>query len=266
MSFLRRYFVHFAFMDESGASENCPIALFGALICPPEWVLAMEHTANIAAVNLIPKERRHEFEEFHAFDLYKGEGVFRDIPEPDRFETIELLLGVAELHSPRFVYSAVDRSKFRGSCAAGTSANVLTFAFKMCLLEVEEFQRCEAARAYVAKQPVNKTLGFYVVDDILDKTRKDPLKAEYRRLRTKALAEPNPTDRRLWYAHDAISFQDSRDSIGLQVADLCAFFTLGNLQRREEQDRFFDEFRRIVVCSKQEPEWSQNADFLIEHT
>lgn len=255
--------MHLAYIDDSGASNRCAMALYGALIIEDRWVASIEGLMALTAANLLPPDRRDDFHEFHAFELFKGKGIFEGISEPKRFRAIDLLLSYVSSHALRFVYAAVDRSLFRSRPV--DSITPLTFAFRMCLLGVEEFEREEATRRHLEKQPgVDRPLAMYFVDDVTDETRKRPMKSEYRSLRQQKAANPS-ADARLWYAHDALCFADSSESVGLQMADLCAFFTLGRLQKRLDQDMFFDKFKSLAVCAKPMPEWGQYDHLLLEH-
>src|ERR1700675_3258163 len=112
MPTFRRLFMHLAYIDDSGAHANCPIALYGALVIPDRLMLAIEGLSAMTAANLLPADRRGRVKEFHAYDLLKGEGIFEGINETARFKAIHLLLAYAQMHAPVFVYSAVDRTAF----------------------------------------------------------------------------------------------------------------------------------------------------------
>jgi hypothetical protein len=57
--------------------------------------------------------------------------------------------------------------------------------------------------------------------------------------------------------HDDMYFGHSRDSIGIQIYDLCNYFVARKLKIRGNCERFYDIVSERVVCAKMEPEWSQ---------
>ena len=75
---------------------------------------------------------------------------------------------------------------------------------------------------------------------------------------------------RLWHAHDAMYFGDSRDSVGIQLADLCTYFMQrqllkSNVNVKDESDEFYKMFSSQVICAKPEPEWSQHRELFLCH-
>jgi hypothetical protein len=66
----------------------------------------------------------------------------------------------------------------------------------------------------------------------------------------------------LWHFHDALAFADSRDSVGVQVADLCAYFiakhqkktvSVGQQMYDSGAEAFYEIIKGHIVYSKVEP-------------
>lgn len=106
---------------------------------------------------------------------------------------------------------------------------------------------------------------LFIVDD--NRTNKD-LKAKllksYRALRDKRpylLGHKN----RLWHAHDEMFFADSKESVGIQMADLCNYFMWMHLEKNPEPQNFLGIFAEKAVAARPEPEWSQYGNLFVVH-
>jgi hypothetical protein len=68
--------------------------------------------------------------------------------------------------------------------------------------------------------------------------------------------DPRPTAKpnRLLHVHDDMYFGDSRESVGLQVVDLCSFFMLRKL-RGIDDPTFYMFMKDTAICAKPQPEW-----------
>ena len=110
----------------------------------------------------------------------------------------------------------------------------------------------------------NDTYLCILDDPIKDKDLKADYRNTYRRLRNKH-PFANVTQNRLWHAHDDMFFADSTDCLGVQVADLCAYFVRLHLEGTPEPENFYDIIAPQVICSKPEPEWGQFGHLFREH-
>jgi Protein of unknown function (DUF3800) len=55
------------------------------------------------------------------------------------------------------------------------------------------------------------------------------------------------------YFHDDMYFGDSKYSIGIQLADLCAFFIAKHLEKKPEAEGFYGLISSQIVFSKAHP-------------
>ena len=106
-----------------------------------------------------------------------------------------------------------------------------------------------------------------IVDETKDQELKKRLRNSYRLLRA-ARPYAGKAPNRLWHAHDAMFFGNSRDSVGIQLADLCTYFMQRQLLKRDahtedESDEFFRMFSSQAICAKPEPEWTEHGIVLM---
>jgi len=228
---------------------------------------------SIAIEQLFPIDEIEErFREFHAYELFKGEGAFKGIPQDKRFNAIRVLLMAVHDHKLPFIYGAVDEKKLSNSVAAqglfGT-AHPLSAAFKLCLLGVEKWAQAQHLQRPEVITVDYKDQYLFIADDTKEQELKKQLQSDYRRLRS---ARPYVWQKphRLYHSHDAMYFGDSTQSVGIQLADLCAYLLLRHLLKRDYpikdgSDEFYEMFAGQVICAKPEPEWSQHSELLVTH-
>jgi hypothetical protein len=261
--------VYLAYVDDSGNHDLQRVALYGAVIVKKPWDYHfIERHWGIAAEQLLPPDRIHEFKEFKAHDLFKGLNAFEGVSEDKRFLALEVLIKAVRDHGLLFVYSAVDRLILRDSPLA--SADPRQTAFQMCLLGIEDWAQSQSAEmpgGGVKVEPRNFVL--VLVDENKDDAKlKDRLTNSFRTLRAKWLA-PSQTFKknRLWHLHDAMYFGDSRDSVGLQMADLFAYFVAAHLAGKldENGERFYNQIKDRLICAKPAPEWDRMSYLLMDH-
>jgi hypothetical protein len=236
--------------------------MFGAVIVPPDRFGGVEQLHNTAIHEIIPLEEIEErFQEFHASELYCGAGPFAGIEEAKRFFAIKILLAAIPKLNLTYIYAAIDRNKLKTSPMG--SANPLDIAFRICLLGVEDWARSTHPQPPgVMTFPV-EDIFLFVIDDTDDRELKKQLRTSYRSLR--AVHSITFLDSRLLYAHDDMYFSDSRDSVGIQIADLCNYFMWRRLVNKDGGEEFYDIFVDHAICAKPEPEWSTYHDLFRTH-
>jgi hypothetical protein len=255
--------MHLAYIDDAGTSKDSPIAMFGAVIVPFGRFGHLEGLHSAAIQQILPLDRIEEhFEEFHADELYWGRGAFEGIEEAKRFDAIRVLLTAVKLDNLPYIYAAVDRSKLAKSPMA--SANPMDVAFRVCALGVEEWARSMHPQHPGAVQIDYRDSYLFIVDDTNDGNLKKQLRTSYRALRSARPLIP-PHENRLWHAHDDMYFGDSRDSIGIQMADLCNYFMWRRLMNKDGSEEFYNMFAEQAICATPEPEWSRYRDLFKSH-
>src|ERR1051326_655275 len=184
--------MHFSYLDDSGSDRNSPIAIVGAVLIREQWVQELEIICGMVMERLIPEERRGQFDEFKAADLFHGHNAFKDIPLEDRRGAIQSLLNQVERFQIPFVYGAVNKKELASS--AMQSADPIEIAFRMCGLGIEWwFKQNDDQRGFTV----------LICDDTQDKALKHRLRASFRALRHH-VRPPEWTFGRLWHIHDAM--------------------------------------------------------------
>jgi Protein of unknown function (DUF3800) len=255
------------------ALTSGPIAIFGAVIVPSGNWGWMERLHGVAIEQLFEvQEIEEKFQEFHAFELFKGEGAFKGIDEKKRFSAIQVLLMTLSHHNLHFIYGAVDESKLaKSSLARGLfgTARPLTAAFRLCVLGVEDWARKQHAQMDQGISIDYKDNYLLIIDNTNDIDLKRQLQGAYKVLRAK---HPylKPHDNRLWHSHDEMYFGDSVTCLGIQIADLCTYFMQRHLLKRDKAhpdkaDEFFNLIAPHAICAKPEPEWSEYREFIKTH-
>ena len=240
-----------AYADDT-SDLQCDLAMVGAVLIQHEHFPNVESVAGIVVEGLIPEAKWGEFEEFHAADLYGGHGAFKDIEEVQRFKAIDTLLKVVRSYEISFIYSAVDTRALSRSAFGG--ANPIDVAFRMCAVGVEQHMALAGDTAFC----------LLIMDETKDGQLKNQLRRSFNSLRG-SIRPPEWTARRLWHIHDDMYFGDSKNSVGIQIADLCNYFVARRLKVRDDPQGFYNIISERVVCSKAEPEWTQFRGAFLEH-
>jgi hypothetical protein len=255
--------VHLAYLDDAGTDQHSPIVMFGAVIIFPDNFGQVEALHSAAIQQIIPADQIEEkFKEFHAAELYNGTGPFEGIDEKKRFDAIRVLLMAIKGENLPYIYAAIDRKKLKKSPMG--SANATDAAFRLCALGIEDWARSQHSHPPNAIRIDLTDLCLFIMDDTKEKSLKELLRKSYRELRAARPYIP-PNDNRLWHAHDDMYFGDSRDSVGIQMADLCNYFMWRHLLKKEGGEEFYDMFSGEARCAKPEPEWSTYRELFWTH-
>jgi hypothetical protein len=263
--------MHLAYLDDS--QQQGSLAMFGAIVIPHGEFGWAERMHSIAVEQLFPADEVEEkFQEFHAYELFKGEGAFKGIDKAKRFDAITVLLMALRHYRLPFIYAAIDEKKLAKSALPQglfETAHPLIPAFKLCLLGIEKWAQSQHDHLAGSVRIDYSDQYLLIVDETKDQELKKRLRNSYRLLRAArpyVVKAPN----RLWHAHDAMYFGDSRDSVGIQLADLCTYFMQRQLSKtdisaKDESDEFFKMFSGQVICAKPEPEWTQYRELFLCH-
>jgi hypothetical protein len=174
--------VHLAYIDES--QQETALAICGAIVIPHGDFGWTEALHNVAAGHLFkPDEIEGKFEEFHAHELFKGDGAFKGIPETKRFEAIRLLLTAVNDRNLPFVYAAIDvnrLAKNEMSQSLFETARPMIPAFKMCILGIEVWAQNRHPRTDPKIPKVDYEDQYLLaVDETKDQELKKQLKVSY---------------------------------------------------------------------------------------
>ncbi|HEX9119625.1 MAG TPA: DUF3800 domain-containing protein [Terriglobales bacterium] len=248
--------MYLGYVDDTGNDEASPVAIMCAVLIDHRLFYQIEDVAGMIIGDLIPEGQMNKFKEFKAADLFHGHEAFEGIPREKRMAAMFSLLHEIRRFQIPVLYSAVDRAQLEAVAASSVivSLNPVVAAFKMCLLGIQ---------AWLEAQHGIGELGLLICDETEDNFLKANLRSTFRSLRTKRLP-PEWKERRLKNIHDELYFSDSRDSIGIQMADLCAWVVQRSI-RSEDVPDLLEEISASTNCAKVEPEWSQNPNIFVEY-
>lgn len=250
-----RTFVYLAYLDDSDTKDKAAKWQVMAAVMIPDYVFSVsELMLSFVIQDLIPEEEIDDFEEFHASELFGGYGVFEGIDHQKRFAAIESLLTVINTAQMHIAYGAVDLDFLQKQDYR--SANPQDIAFRSCVkgihnwlaeLSMENFKKAEQASEKGWESPI-----ALLIADGGDKKNNAEMQRSFREIR-KRVRLPLPSDDISAHLHDDMYFGDSKFSLGIQLADLCAFFIAKHLEQKAESEGFYRLIEKQIVFSKTYP-------------
>jgi len=214
-----------------------------AVVVPDHLFAQLEVRFSMYALSgySLPDSFPPEFE-FHAHELFHGTGFFAKWEQPRRFAMFERCTdAVSKLMLP-VLYGAVDKEKLAKQIYK--SANPLDMSFRLCIEQVQKW--------LTGGGP--SELGLLIADNF-DDGKKRNLKQVFREYRRKFSVEALEVMERVHSAGttgsqvshkiptsnliDDMYFGDSRDSIGIQAADMCSFLIRRHLAGKQDSEWLF---------------------------
>ena len=124
------------------------------------------------------------------------------------------------------------------------SADPIDTAFRICLKGITVME---------GEQSTSRGTEFalLIVDDS-NRDNKNRLNRTYRELRKQI--RPPYWHPGTWYIHDDMYFGESKDSIGIQLADLCSYFIGKHLENDGASEHFYQLFSEQIMYCRVEPE------------
>lgn len=246
--------MYLAYIDDSArkAEKKHNLQVLSALVLKDEHFRQIEGAAGYTIEKIIPEGKLDEFEEFHAYQLYGGHGVFECVDQDARMTAITFLLRMISSVEIPIIYGAVDTSALRKQLYA--SASPIDICFRICAKGIEDWIATNDAKQF----------ALLITDDFQqDKDLKLKLRQSFRDLR-KPMRPPHyrvgemPGMDNFSHIHDEMYFGNSKESVGLQMADLCTYFIGKHLQGGDDlAEGFYNIIKDRIVYSKIEPENSQ---------
>lgn len=259
--------VHLAYLDDSASDAKNRLTIFGGIVVEHQAFETLERQVGFTALRLLTADRVESLGEFHADDLFAGTGEFKDIPEAERREALRGLLSLPRKLNAPYFYSAVDKPSLQK--AALGSAHPVDVGFRMCAMAIDHWlvngytiQMMAAGVDTIRKATIERPLCLLIADDCNDNI-KGRLRKSYRELRRHMRLTEDSVGR-ITFAHDAMYFGDSVDSVGIQVADVCNYVMLRRI-RDGIEDEFYKLLEPQVRCAKVEPDWSRDQFVFRSH-
>jgi hypothetical protein len=233
------------YIDESGISDDRRILVVGGVIIDPdrEWTLLEQYLEALARV-YVPSEQYFPGFPFHTKDLFHGTGVWdkRIYPRERSIELLKELVGIPAKAGLPVVWGYIKTSEFKSTNPNRKqhlhSALNQGLAFSLCVVAAEQFMR-----NYVDP---NEFAWLFVESN----HAADVLKVGFRMLRGQygsdaLLTVPRADEylplKRIKESPNLIA---KRDSIVLQLADMCVFILRYSLEGRKNCDELFQIFTR----------------------
>jgi hypothetical protein len=250
-----RTFVYLAYLDDSDTKDKASKWQVMAAVMIPDYLFNVsELMLSFVIESLIGEERLDEFEEFHASELFGGYGLFQGIDKPKRYAAIESLLAVIATSKMYVAYGAVDLDFLRSQDYR--SANPQDVAFLSCVkgiqnwlseVSMQNMQNTDIASGQSWESPI----ALLIADDG-DKKNNAEMQKSFRDIRKRLKSPKNFGDSSAHF-HDDMYFGDSKFSLGIQLADLCAFFIAKHLEKKVEAEGFYQMIAPHIVFSKTHP-------------
>jgi hypothetical protein len=123
------------------------------------------------------------------------------------------------------------------------SANPVDICFRLCVQGVENWMG----------QFHPQELVLLISDDFQQKDVKAELRKSFRQLRKRFR---RPVTSFVWRLHDEMYFGNSKDSIGIQLADLCGYFIAKHLEGDDDPaaEGFYELIKDCIVFSHVAPQ------------
>jgi hypothetical protein len=236
-----RIFVHLVYLDDS--SDNSETQVLVAVIVPDKDMLIIEKFLGLRIEMFVPEELRQQFE-FHAFKLWKREGEFSTLTEDQKRELFEGTAAVVADSGISLVYGAVNLKALRASYYS--TAQPTNVAFRLCM---------EGLHKWFTETQQPHDVGILICDEMNPNVKKEMQQA-YRAFRNnhkrgKSFLEISDIRD---YLHDDLYFGDSAYSVGLQLADMCAFLIRHHLGKREDTEYLYKKIEHKIYFAKSEPD------------
>jgi hypothetical protein len=236
--------VYLAYCDDSKTHDkkHDKFQVLATVVIEDKKFIYLEVLSRAVADSLIPADMIDQFEEFHASELYGGYGIFDGISQEERFSAIGSLLGAVNSQQIPIVYGAVNKSKLESTIYS--SADPVHVCFTICMQGVEGF----------IGEHFPSDMALLIVDDF-DKEIKKRCREAFRKFRT-PLKTPIFLPGQSWHLHDDMYFGDSKESTGIQIADLCCFFIRKHLEASGDPaaEAFYNIIKDRIVYSRVMPD------------
>jgi hypothetical protein len=231
--------VRVIYIDEAGSSPQEPVFTWAAIVVKDRQWLKIEKLALDIIDTMVPRELRDNFE-FHACDLFTGAGVWdrwrHATGKALRFAILESFLRLIRRYRLPIVECSWNKN---GQYGRDISKLRQGLAFAVCVDWVERWFVNHA----------RYDVGMLIADDQGDPKDEPIFNQEIRRARTVSRLSRKPA---LRHIVDTIHFAGSHESIGLQLADACAFFIKRHRAAKpnDEAERFYQLLRPYIYRAK----------------
>jgi hypothetical protein len=222
------------YVDDSGSSGkadtsvSAPYQLIGGPVLDGDDYTGYEYVLNSHVEQLVPESQWENFE-FHACEMFTASGVFAEIGVTKCHELMQNALELVRDCKFPIIYGAVNRDSLDQELYR--TADPIDIAFRLYLKSLESWFKSQGV-------PKN---GLLIVDNSRSHVRKSITEVFYRHRRrgvgkSNEGSFPHALNN---YLLDDIYFGDSKNSMGIQLADICVCFISGHLRGKAEAEGFY---------------------------
>lgn len=192
-------FMYLAYVDDSGTGDkHAKFKVLAAVLVQDKQFRLLEAIIGTLVEAALPAKKRSEFQEFKAWELYQGCGIWDGVEQQDRFKAIEIILSRVRDERLAIIYGAIDKQKLAKSLYS--SADSVDVCFQFCSRAADQWMN----------RNCHGELALVITDDC-DKLIKRKMRESFRRLRTRIRTFVFlPED--AWHLHDEMYFGNSVDS------------------------------------------------------
>lgn len=252
----KRHFMYLSYVDDSGSTGNnldddqSQFQVIGGPIIDEQVYPPIESVLAGNIEGLVPQEQWQTFE-FHAYHLFHAHKPFDVLGQEKCWKLLAGALDcVRELKLP-VLYGAVDKANLKSKIFR--TAKPVDMAFQLYLQALEEWFEA----IYDPAKQVNHASwphSIIIADDSRKDVRSDMERA-FRDTIKKSKAGQWPRGLGL-NVFDDLYFGNSKNSTGLQLADMCVYVIARNLANKPDAKGFYDIISSQVFNPKMFPEES----------
>jgi hypothetical protein len=229
--------VRVIYIDEAGSSKEEPVFTWASIVIKDSIWLKIERDATKIVETMVPEKLRPEFE-FHAYDIFSGNNRWADWRNRDgkalRFHILKEFVSLI----PKYSLTVTECSwlKSQESRPDEIIGMLQGMAFSICIDFVERW----------FGQHAKRDVGMLIADEQGRPHDESLYKLEIRRSRK--FGRFMGILSQLQHIVDTIHFASSQKSIGLQLADACAFFIKRHHmgKAKDEAAQFYEIFRPLI--------------------
>jgi len=239
-----RPFMFISYIDDSGSTgnkyddPNSRFQVVGGPIISEDKYVGAEMSAALWMGDLVPAEQWESFE-FHAHDMFQtSKPVYQDIGKDRCHELLASALNWIRKTQTPVLYGAVDKSKLADHYCG--SADAQDVAFRLYLQSLDEWFDQKCNELDIDQDPYPR--GMLIADA---SQRSNSLDSSYRRLRKKVLAN-RPANGLALSTWDDMYFGNSKNSFGIQLADICVYFISRHLSGKTDAEGFYNIIKDVI--------------------
>lgn len=236
--------MYLAYVDDSGSTGNnlqdhqALFQVLGGPIIQDRQYSDLELITSFEVEELVGEELWDSFE-FHACDLFHAKRPFDVLGEEKcRSLLVKALEQIRALECP-IICGAVDKHKL--STQVYASANPVDIAFRLYLSSLGLWLKQRNPEVVTQSE-----LGI-IIADAGNSGIQHALESVFRKNRPKIrVLSPGPDSDLSLHIMDDVYFGNSKNSLGIQLADICAYFVARHLAQKQDAEGFYSIIRDLV--------------------